>query len=49
MTLSAALASLDFAAAAARLERVVERTPLAPFDSGDPRIALSVKLGAWFR
>ena len=44
MTLSAALASLDFAAAAARLERVVERTPLEPFDAGDPRVALSLKL-----
>jgi len=38
------LAHLDFAAAAERLEGVVERTPLVRFDSGDPRIDLWLKL-----
>ncbi|RMH00906.1 MAG: pyridoxal-phosphate dependent enzyme [Planctomycetota bacterium] len=35
---------IDFAAARERLRGVVERTPLAPFPSGDPRIELRLKL-----
>ncbi|MBC8329775.1 MAG: pyridoxal-phosphate dependent enzyme [Planctomycetes bacterium] len=35
---------IDFQAAAARLRGVVERTPLARFPSGDPRIELRLKL-----
>jgi len=35
---------IDFEAAAARLEGVIEHTPLAPLDSGDPRIELRAKL-----
>ena len=36
--------TIDSAAAAARLEGVVERTPLVPFESPDPRIELRLKL-----
>ncbi len=36
--------SIDFEAAAARLKDVVERTPLRPIDSPDPRIELRAKL-----
>ncbi len=35
---------VDFAAARRRLDGVVERTPLAPFASGDPRVELRLKL-----
>lgn len=35
---------IDFAAAAARLQGVVRRTPLLPFDAGDPRVDLRLKL-----
>jgi threonine dehydratase len=39
-----ALETLDIEAAARRLRGVVRRTPLAPFDAGDPRIELRLKL-----
>ncbi len=35
---------VDFDSAAARLEGVLPRTPLQPFDTGDPRIELRLKL-----
>jgi len=44
MDSSAALAELDFAAAAARLAGVVRRTPLEPFDAGEARVELRLKL-----
>lgn len=39
-----ALDTIDFHAAAARLEGVVRETALAPFPSGDPRVDLRLKL-----
>jgi threonine dehydratase len=36
--------SIDFAAAAARLEGVIEATPLVPLEAPDPRIELRAKL-----
>jgi threonine dehydratase len=44
MALSAALAALDPAQAAARLAGVTRRTPLERFHSGDARVELRVKL-----
>jgi threonine dehydratase len=35
---------IDIAAAAARIEGVVERTPMIPFDAGDSRVDLKLKL-----
>jgi threonine dehydratase len=37
-------AALDVRDAAARIQGLVERTPLAPFDSGDERVELRLKL-----
>ena len=35
---------IDFEAAAQRIAGVVQRTPLVPFDAGDPRLELRLKL-----
>ena len=43
-TPSEALEAIRIAAAAERLRGVVRRTPLEPFDAGDPRVELRLKL-----
>ncbi len=44
MSILEVLEQLDFEAAARRLTGVVRRTPLAPFDAGEPGIELRLKL-----